>query len=670
MIKRLDKFILARFLGPFILAYAVVTFIFLIQHLIRYFKYFVGKDLGWEVFAELFTYFALMLTPVALPLSVLLSALMSFGSLGEHSELTAIKSSGISLTRILRPVGAFVILLTLGAVYFNDIVSPEANLKSYSLLYDIKQKKPTLEFKEGVFYDGLPGYSIRIERKSGEDGRELEELMIYNHTSKQGNTDLIMAERGRMYTTHNGNYLVLEMIKGRRYTDLSAEQGRRHEREFLQNEFDSSQIVFSMESFGLKETKKELFKGHNMMKTASQLRDERDSVAYMRDMALYSMASKAQAYYLFQFEGREAEAKRPTPPASMQNPEQAEAAAVPMDDGPAPPVEKAKGDSIITKRQRVWNAIPLSPIGPQSPLAEYWNRRGHAPYLMQEAAETTETAETAPSKAGGAADSLLVLKPGKIPRSLRPGEVPNLDAINASLLDTGSLLQEAPDSPPRLTAGELAAQQKAKDRQRQRTAKPASGDVRQLRQEQAALADTGGSTPPPPPAMHPVEAQFAKLGGLRANFNQRILNLAWSKSNGIKIAAEDVLRRQKRHEQDMVQFQVELHNRYARSMAVFIMFLIGAPLGAIIKKGGLGVPILISILFFIIYYITTITGTKLANSQVIPPIVGAWGGDALLLACGLFFLKKAYQDSRLLDFDYYSVAWDRLKAAFKAVQKR
>ena len=140
--KKIDKLVIKSFVGPFLLTFVVVVFILLTQYMLKYFDDFVGKGLGAEVFAELLFYFSINMTPVALPLAVLLSSLMTFGNLGEHFELTAIKGAGISLTRALRPLFFFVTLISIVAFLSNNFVVPKANLKAYSLLYDIKQKKP------------------------------------------------------------------------------------------------------------------------------------------------------------------------------------------------------------------------------------------------------------------------------------------------------------------------------------------------------------------------------------------------------------------------------------------------------------------------------------------------------------------------------------------------
>ena len=159
--KKLDKLLIKSFVGPFILTFLVSVFILLTQYMLKYFDEFVGKDLGFNVFAELITYFSINMTPIALPLAVLISSLMSYGKLGEHFELTAIKGSGISLLRTLRPTFVFVVIVAILGFFSNDNLVPQANLRAYSLLYDIKHKKPSLDLKEGQFYAGIPEYSMK-----------------------------------------------------------------------------------------------------------------------------------------------------------------------------------------------------------------------------------------------------------------------------------------------------------------------------------------------------------------------------------------------------------------------------------------------------------------------------------------------------------------------------
>ena len=191
--KKIDKLIITSFLGPFVMTFLVVVFILLLQHMLKYFDDIIGKDIGWDVVFTLLFYFAVFMTPLALPLAVLLSSLITFGNLSEHFEITAIKSLGISLTRSLRPIFIFVCLLTVFAFYVNNNWVPKAALEAYSLMYDIKQKKPALDLNEGQFYSGIPDISIKVSKKY-KDGVSLKDVIIYDHRGKTGNKEVTIAD--------------------------------------------------------------------------------------------------------------------------------------------------------------------------------------------------------------------------------------------------------------------------------------------------------------------------------------------------------------------------------------------------------------------------------------------------------------------------------------------
>src|SRR6187549_676740 len=200
--KKIDKLVLDSFIGPFIITFLVVVFILLNINMIKYFDDIVGKGLGWDVIGQLFFYFAIFTIPTAMPLAVLLSSLIAFGNLGEHFELTAIKSAGVSLVRVLVPIFLFVLMLTAIAFYANNNLVPKAALEAYSLLYDIKQKKPALDLREGAFYNGIPDMSIKVSKKFP-DGVTIKDIIIYDHRKHDGNKDVTKADSGKMYTILN-----------------------------------------------------------------------------------------------------------------------------------------------------------------------------------------------------------------------------------------------------------------------------------------------------------------------------------------------------------------------------------------------------------------------------------------------------------------------------------
>jgi len=467
MIKKLDKLILQAFAGPFLLTFAVVEFIFLTQVLLKYLDDIVGKDLGIAVILKLLFFLSVTIVPISLPLAVLLSSLMTYGNLGEHHELTAIKASGIALTRILRPVWIASLLLAGIAFWFNDSVVPKANLNAYSLLWDVRQKKLALDIKEGVFYNGIPGYTIKVDKKVGPEKDILMGIMIYDHTQKSGNATVMLADSGRMFTRFGGQYLGLELFRGHNYVEQPDARDRSAS-SFVRQGFKRNMVTFSLKSFDINHTKKELFQTNRMMLNIPQLFVAADSTQKM-----------------------------------------------------------------LARRRRL---VPMQ-------LSGYYT------YLR-------------------------------------------FDTLNSAAYR-------------RVSAWQVPSQKLA-----------------------------------------PLTTPQVEQALNRARNIQSFMN---STSQGLFETARD-----------SAQFRIEIYRKYTQSMAVLLMFLIGAPLGAIIKKGGIGVPILISILFFIVYYVLSILGEKGGREFEMPVGLGMWLSNALLLPAGLFFLYQAYNDSGLLETDFWRRIAQRL----------
>ena len=298
--KKIDRLLIGSFVGPFLLTFIVVVFILLTQYMLKYFDDFVGKGLGFNVFAELIGYFSINMTPVALPLAVLLSALMTFGNLGEHSELTAIKASGISLVRALQPLFLFTLFISFLAFLSNNFVVPRANLKAYSLLYDIKQKKPSLDIQEGVFYSGLQGYRIKVNKKFP-DGVTIKDIIIYDHSEGVGNNNVILADSGRMYTIDDDRFLLLELFDGNSYKwsgfDGVATSNRSDDPQVLRNSFKETKMRFSLADFEMQRTDLELFESNRRMRTMKELSQDIDTMnAQKEDITMGALRAAANSY--------------------------------------------------------------------------------------------------------------------------------------------------------------------------------------------------------------------------------------------------------------------------------------------------------------------------------------------------------------------------------------
>jgi lipopolysaccharide export system permease protein len=459
--KKLDKLILLAFIGPFILTLLVVIFILLSRQMLYYFDDIIGKDLGLIVLGKFICYFILIIIPVALPLAVLLSSLITFGNLAEHFELSAIKSAGISLLRVIRPIFLFTVFLTVIAFFSNNNLAPYAALEAYTLLYDIKQKKPALDIREDTFYNGLPDVSIKVDQKFSEDPAALKKVILYDHRAKDSE-DVFVADSGRMYTILNDRYMKFELYKGYNYKEDPSQEKELTGRKTIPREalsksaFTKLEIVFDLSSFDLTRTSKHLFEGNKLMRNLKQLDGDIDSLN-----------------------------------RKLNN--------------------QVSGDNALTSGFFV------------------------KPYAFSPSEKQHDTS---------AWDTLLNAKP------------------------TLAMLQAT------------------------------------------------------------------------TNHARQIKN-----SLGIEQAFRDEL------EKSRVLFEMQWHKIIANSLACIAMFLIGAPLGAIIKKGGLGIPFLVSIAFFIFYTLVGMQGEKLAGRGIVPVQIAAWAANGILLITGLLFLRTAQRDGRLFDFD-------------------
>ncbi|MES2797584.1 MAG: LptF/LptG family permease [Bacteroidota bacterium] len=475
MIKKIDKLVISTFLGPFFITFSVVVFIFLMRFILFYFNDIIGKDIEYMVLLELLFFFGLNTFPIAIPLSILVSSLMCFGNLGEYFELTALKSAGISIIRILKPIFFFTLIIVGVTFWFSNNVLPWANLKGYSLLWDVKSTKTTLNIKEGIFYYDLPGYSIKVGKKFP-DQRTLKNLVIYDHTENNANKNVILADSGMMYVIMNKKYLIFELFNGSKYmedVDKSSVSYNYKRNDFAINNFKRTKIVMSLKDFDLKKTEESQFKHHQMMKTGQELADTsaamRNELRLMRDRLMVS----AQQYYFYHL---------------------------------------------------------------------------HTPSNVS-----------------------LVIKDGKWADSL----------IN--------------NFKPKAYSEEMA---------RQRSLDQATNLV---------------------------------------NF---------SEGNSTVIASKN---------EQMVAFDLEWHHKFTVAFSCIVMFLIGGSIGAIVKRGGLGVPVIIAIIFFIIMYLLTTNGDKLAKEGFINPIYGAWFSNVVLLSFGFYFLKKASEDSQLFEPDLYKMQFAKFK---------
>ena len=502
--KKIDKLILSTFCGLFVLTFFVAFFVLLMQFLLFHFDDLIGKKLGWVIYAQLSSYIGMLATKQAFPLAILLASMMAMGNLGEHHELTALKSAGISLPRLLWPLFVLVLFFSVLAFFSNSYLVPRASFNIVSLLFDLSKKKPSITIKEGVFYDGIPGYSIKVRKKL--DDQTLQDIMIYDHNQDRDNVPLTLAESGKLYTIQDEAYLVLELFNGHNYIEEPAQDNTSGSNDLpipqlYRNSFKAQKLVISLDSFKLARTQQEWLKNDCKTKNARQLAADVRAMQGEIQAAKHAVQAKALGELI-----------------ALGSPETTATVAAPVDLPAAANILQFKA---YAKQQHQDNP--------------------------QEEEQSAADLPTAPLSLYKATDLAHIYR-GALKRA------------------------------------------------------------RTLRSE--------------------VARQITE-----------------QKSLAKKIRTHEL----------------ERHNMMAWAMTCMVVFLIGASLGAIIKKGGLGVPLLIATALIVWHYIFEMLGEKWAHAALIDPFIGAWLANGFLFPFGIFFLIQAYSDARLLEADFYAVLLERIK---------
>jgi len=246
------------------------------QFLWKYVDEFVGKGIGISILAELFTYAMMNFVPLAIPLSILLASIMTFGSLTEFMELSALKTSGISYLRIIKPLFYLVLFISIFSLLFANYVIPTANLKFYSLLFDVRNQRPDIMIKPGIFYNGIDNYVIKVS-KIDHNKRMMYNIIIYDHTNLKGNTTVLIADSGKLYLSKNKDFLLLNLYKGIKYEELISDNWKKNYN-FQKIEFNEYFQKIPISGFSFKRTDESLFKDHYRMQSLKQLKKNIDSL--------------------------------------------------------------------------------------------------------------------------------------------------------------------------------------------------------------------------------------------------------------------------------------------------------------------------------------------------------------------------------------------------------
>ena len=268
--KKLNWYILKSYLGPLVMTFFIAVFILLMQFLWKYVDDLVGKGLEWHIILQLLFYASFTFIPLALPLAILMSSLMLFGNLGERYELVAMKSAGISLIKMMKPLVFFTLLISAGAFAFSNYLLPVANLKMQALLYDVREQKPALSIPEGVFYKGIEDYVIRVAKKE-KDNQTVRDVLIYDHTNRMGNTSVTRAEWGTMVMTEDKKFLIFSLYNGFMYDEDPQRGLFSLVRPITRVKFKENKKRFDLSSFSMSRTNEEFFKDNYQMLNVKQI---------------------------------------------------------------------------------------------------------------------------------------------------------------------------------------------------------------------------------------------------------------------------------------------------------------------------------------------------------------------------------------------------------------
>ena len=462
--KKLYKYILRSFIGTFFFTFFIAVFILLMQFLWTYLDDLVGKGLGFDVLGKLIFYTSITFVPMAMPLAILLSSLMCFGNLGEYYELVAMKASGISVWKIMRPLLVFSVIMSITAFIFSNNVLPVATLKSKTLLRDVRKQKMSFDIPEGMFYKGIDGYTIRVGKKNP-DGNTLYEVLLYDHTEHKGNVKVTTADSATIALAPSQKEIVFTLYDGFNYNEVVNDNHYRQKRPFEKMKFQKLYVSFDISDFDLTQSDENALKGHQSMLNISQLRVAIDSLEVSNE--------EREVSYKISFVNR----------------------------------------------------------------FQHFSSRN----------------------------------------------VNSSDKSRYSDDDTISVFR------------------------------------------------------------------WPLLDNFSQKEQKSIINSACSSTRNMSDNIELNINDFTRQETNLRKHEQVLHEKFSLSIACLLFFFIGAPLGAIIRKGGLGLPIVISVVFFVIYYIITITSQRIAIAGDIPVFLGVWLSSIIILPIGIFLTTKATTDSSILD---------------------
>lgn len=295
--KQIDRLLIRSFIAPFITTFFIALFVLIMQFLWTYIDDIIGKGASFLIILELLSYLTISLIPTALPIAILISSVMVMGNLAEHYELASIKSAGVPLLRVMAPLMVLVIGVAVFSFFCSNNIIPIANLQFKSRLYDIRKQKPALSLEEGVFNEDFKDFIIHIGKKSA-DSRFIEDVLIYDHTTKDKEPLKILAQKGEMFMTDDDRYFIMNLFEGTQYQE--SQQGKKNGKKksypFVRTTFKEWNKVFDLSEFEIARTEVDLFDSHHTMLSVAQLRKQIDTLGQKVEVKLDKLDRHTDQY--------------------------------------------------------------------------------------------------------------------------------------------------------------------------------------------------------------------------------------------------------------------------------------------------------------------------------------------------------------------------------------
>jgi lipopolysaccharide export system permease protein len=624
MFKKLDLLIVKAFVGPFIATFFITLFVLVLQFFWLYIDDVVGKGIDGLTVGRLIFYLSATLVPLALPLAVLLSSIMTLGNLGETFELIAIKAAGISLLRFMRPLFFVSLALTIIAFFFNNNILPICNLRMNTIKYDIIVTKPAFDIKEGVFYDRIEGFVIKIGKKEKDDST-IRNVVIYEQTG--GQTDnVIIADSGKMLVTPDKQALEFVLKSGTRYQEQG--NGTPGGSQLTRMSFKQYKKVMDLSSFRMNKTDDSTFKHNYQMLTLNQLTRSIDSIEKI-DAGYIARASKdVNANMKF---------------ASMLD---------------TTGWEVAEKDTSRSKYLMSLNWATDS-------IRKAWTTAHHR-------RDSTDKAWGALKKTRDSIDQV------RAKAQAAQAQAAQTAAAKAAAAQAATAKKTPPSGGTPGTPATTVAQQPSP------TVNPVTGSTGSPRTElplQSSTVPSNGLSPTPRPdipggaamnhladAKQPPAVTFADM--IPDSMQVNVLDRSMTALNAAKIGLDQPVLLYKNENDNLHKHEIAWHEKITLAVAVMVMFLIGAPLGSIIRKGGIGLPLVFAVVFFVIFFLLNNFGKKFVQQDVLTPIGGMWMATYVLTPIGLFLTYKAMNDSQLFNKEYYFRVSRKVRSLVQRLRKR